>query len=222
MNGHLVVLSGGLDSTVLLSQICYEERTKARIQAIHFKYGQRHSDREYIAARTVCASFGVPLQIISLSFGEWGFKSALLPGGQAIPEGEYTEEGLKVTVVPFRNGIMLSIAVGIAASRGLKTVHIAVHAGDRTVYPDCRKEFMAVMSRAINAGTDGNIHLSRPFIEKSKEDIVKLGVEIDAPMGLSYSCYNGRELHCGVCSTCHARKEAFKLAEVPDPTEYEK
>ena len=116
---------------------------------------------------------------------------------------------------------MISIAAGIAASQGFSTVYIGAHAGDHAIYPDCRPEFLYSMQRAVGEGTDESVGLARPFVEMSKADIVRLGNKLSAPMEMSYSCYNGRELHCGECSTCRERRAAFVSAGVDDPTEYE-
>lgn len=229
MEKALVIYSGGLDSTVLLTEILAERAKESgghsyansSVYALHFAYGQKHSERELKAALAVCVALEVPMQIVSLPFNAWGFKSALLEQGGPIPTGEYNEENLKSTIVPFRNAIMISIAVGIAMSKGYHRVFIGAHAGDHAVYPDCRPEFLYSMQRTVNEGTDDAVCLARPFVEMSKEDIVRLGKEIDAPMELSYSCYNGRELHCGECATCRERRAAFVAADVDDPTEYE-
>ncbi|KKN38483.1 hypothetical protein LCGC14_0752870 [marine sediment metagenome] len=217
MKKEIVVYSGGLDSTVLLAMV---HASNHAVTALHFCYGQKHSQEETQAALTVCTHFNVSMKIIELAFPAWGFKSELLAAQGDIPAREYNEEDLKKTVVPFRNGIMLSIAAGIAASCGVKTVYIGAHTDDHAVYPDCRPGFLYNMHTAIEYGTDMQVGLAFPFCEKTKADIVKLGAELGAPMDLSYSCYNGGEIHCGVCSTCRARKEAFISVGFPDMTEY--
>lgn len=217
MQRDLVIYSGGLDSTVLLTKV---QAMNPETKAIHFKYGQKHDERELQAALKVCTKLGAFLQIIELPFQHWGFKSSLLEQGEPIPVGEYDEENLKKTVVPFRNGIMISIAAGIIASQGGGTLHIGAHAGDHAIYSDCRPNFLYSMQRAVNEGTDHGIGLARPFVEMSKADIVVLGVNLHAPMELSYSCYKGGEIHCGECPTCLERKKAFKEAMTQDLTEY--
>jgi len=168
----------------------------------------------------VCNKLKVPMQIVHLPFGSWGFKSALLSRDEAIPVGDYNEADMQKTIVPFRNGIMISIAVGIAVSRGYKTVYIGAHAGDHAIYSDCREEFLYSMQRTVLAGTDNEVCLARSFVKMSKVGIVRLGVELKAPMEMSYSCYNGAEVHCGGCATCRERKAAFKEAGVEDHTKY--
>ncbi len=213
----IVVYSGGLDSTVLLVEAL---QVNDYVLAVHFNYGQTHEWRELRAAQSICKELGVSIRLIDLPFEEWGFESGLLNGD--IPDGHYEDESMKKTVVPFRNGIMISIVVGIAESRGVQTVLIAAHAGDHAIYPDCRQPFMNALCKAIYLGTDQKVLLAFPFVGMSKADIVKRGAELDAPIHLTYSCYKGGVQHCGVCGTCVERKEAFKLAGVEDLTEYER
>lgn len=127
---------------------------------------------------------------------------------------------MKKTVVPFRNGIMLSIAVGIVESLGGDTVFIANHFGDHAVYPDCRKSFIIPFKEAVKEGTYGNINIESPFVNIRKEHIVKIGDDLGVNFNNSYSCYNGDSIHCGRCSTCYERREAFYLSGVKDPTQY--
>ena len=148
------------------------------------------------------------------------FKSSLLEGADAIPEGNYDEENMKSTVVPFRNGIMLSVAAGLAESRRLKKVMMANHSGDHTIYSDCRPEFAEAMGQAINLGTYIGVELVAPYTMLSKSDIVRRGAELGIDYTKTYSCYKGGEVHCGVCGTCRERKEAFALAGVEDKTKY--
>jgi len=144
-------------------------------------------------------------------------------GNEPVPEGHYAEESMKATVVPNRNMIMISIAVGWAVSTGSKDVYAAMHAGDHTIYPDCREEFVVPLQQAIQKGNAwNNCYFWAPFLEKTKAEIVKLGADLHAPLDQTWSCYKGGILHCGVCGTCVERKEAFQFAGVVDPTEYEK
>lgn len=212
----LVVCSGGLDSTVAL----YLARSKyRRVEVVSFQYGQKHQARENRAVERICGDIGVKLTFIDLSFIGANFKSSLLGG--KIPEGHYAAKTMKSTVVPFRNGIMLAVAAGLAESRGLERVVLGNHGGDHFIYPDCRPAFIRGMARAVSAGTDGKVEIASPFCNKTKADIVKIGARLGVPFGLTYSCYNGGVRHCGKCGTCVERKEAFALAKVEDPTEYE-
>jgi 7-cyano-7-deazaguanine synthase len=128
---------------------------------------------------------------------------------------------MKQTVVPFRNGIMLSIAAGFAESVDAQGVVIAAHSGDHTIYPDCREPFMQAMSDAMGQGTYASIRLLRPFIAMDKSAIARRGVELKIDFSETWSCYKGGDTHCGVCGTCVERREAFLLADLPDPTVYE-
>ena len=149
------------------------------------------------------------------------FKSSLLEGADAIPEGHYADENMKSTVVPFRNGIMLSIAVGIAESRELKYVMMANHSGDHTIYPDCTHEFVDAFNEAAVAGTFVKVGLLSPFTHLTKGQIAARGRELGIDYAETWSCYKGGEKHCGKCGTCVERKEALAEAGIADPTEYE-
>ena len=149
------------------------------------------------------------------------FKSALLQGPEAIPDGHYADDNMRATVVPFRNGIMLAIACGIAESRGLRRVMIANHSGDHTIYPDCRPEFVDAMSSAMSAGTYEGVTVWAPYTGISKADIARRGAALGLDYSLTYSCYKGGERHCGTCGTCVERREALAGAGVADPTPYE-
>jgi 7-cyano-7-deazaguanine synthase len=149
------------------------------------------------------------------------FKSSLLEGADAIPEGNYDEENMKSTVVPFRNGIMLSIACGIAESHNLKHVMMANHAGDHTIYPDCRPEFVKAMSEATKAGTFVGVDIVAPYTNITKADIARIGKRLGIDYTETWSCYKGGEVHCGKCGTCRERKEALREAGIEDKTVYE-
>lgn len=150
------------------------------------------------------------------------FKSSLLEGADAIPEGHYEDENMKSTVVPFRNGIMLAIACGLAESRGLKSVFIANHAGNHAIYPDCRATFIASMSESMSYGTYDHIGINAPYTSLTKTQIAAIGKQLGIDYATTYSCYKGGEKHCGKCGTCVERKEALREAGIDDPTEYEK
>lgn len=211
----VLILSGGMDSTTML----YEYKPRIAL-AVSFDYGSNHNAREIACAQKHCVRVGVEHIIIPLSFMAQYFESSLLRGADAIPEGDYHSENMKSTVVPFRNGIMLSIAAGLAESRGLKHVMMANHGGDHDIYPDCRPEFAAAMSEAIRTGTYPGITLLTPYTYLSKGDIAVHGKRLGVDYSLTYSCYKGGEKHCGVCGTCVERKEALRHAGIEDPTEY--
>lgn len=203
-----------MDSTVLL----YKYRKEIKL-AVTFTYGARQDEEQTACAKENCELLGIDHLIIPLEFMGKYFRSSILKGGDDVPHGSYNDENMKSTVVPFRNGIMLSIAAGLAESRDLDTVLIANHAGDHTIYPDCRPEFIEAMGSAVNAGTFAGIKIVSPFCDITKRDIALVGKKEGVPFEKTYSCYEGRHKHCGVCGTCVERKEAL---EGFDPTEYEK
>lgn len=216
MKDSVIIVSGGLDSITLL-----HDKAETIALAISFDYGQNHSKKELPYAEYHCQKLGIPHITIPLTFMHQYFKSSLLEGAEAIPEGHYEEENMKSTVVPFRNGIMLAIATGIAESHELKRVYIANHGGDHTIYPDCRPEFIDAMDKATSAGTFVDVRVEAPYTNISKADIVRRGTALGIDYAKTWSCYKGSEMHCGKCGTCVERKEAFADAGVEDPTEYE-
>lgn len=216
MKKGLIILSGGMDSVTLL----YAKKDDISL-AVTFDYGSNHAKREIECARYHCEKLGIEHIIIPLDFMHQYFKSSLLQGKDAIPEGHYAAENMKSTVVPFRNGIMLAIACGLAESRDLGRVYIANHAGDHAIYPDCRATFIESMSEAMAYGTYKHIKIAAPFTSLTKGDIAHIGTELGVDYTHTYSCYKGGEKHCGKCGTCVERKEAFEMAGVTDPTEYE-
>lgn len=221
MKEAVVLLSGGMDSAVALAETVQTYGSE-NVMAISFDYGSKHNDREFSAARVLADFYDVWHKRISLDMVRDLFASDLLKtSDEPIPEGHYTDASMKSTVVPFRNGIMLSIAAGLAESYGASRVVIANHAGDHAIYPDCRPAFTHDMGQAIYHGTDQKVSLVAPFFMMSKTDICKLGEQLNVPLSYTYSCYNGRELHCGKCGTCFERKEAFRDSGVTDYTEYE-
>ena len=212
----LIILSGGMDSVTLL----YDRKDEIAL-AVTFDSGSNHSQRETACASYHCRQLGIEHLVIPLEFMHRYFKSSLLEGAGAIPEGNYDEENMKSTVVPFRNGIMLAIGCGLAESRGLNRVLIANHFGDHAIYPDCREDFIRPMSEAMKHGTYAGVKIEAPYTKITKADICRIGTRLGIDYSKTYSCYKGGEKHCGKCGTCRERKEAFRLAGVPDPTEYE-
>lgn len=214
----VVLCSGGMDSVTALHWA--RERHDVRA-ALSFDYGAKHNHREIPLAAEQAAIAGVPHQVIALDFIGKLFASDLLKSGGKIPEGHYADETMQRTVVPFRNGIMLAAAAGFAESTGAEGLVIAAHGGDHAIYPDCREDFMQAMGRAMQLGTYAGIQLLRPFIAMNKAQIAAEGARLGVDFGRTWSCYKGGAVHCGQCGTCVERREAFQLAGVPDPTEYE-
>lgn len=213
----LVLLSGGMDSVTALHWAHAEHEVSGTVS---FDYGSKHNHCEIPFAKWHADSLGVPHDVISLDFMNRLFTSDLLQSGGDIPDGHYADENMKKTVVPFRNGIMLAIACGIAESRGAEGLVIAAHAGDHTIYPDCREPFMQGMAAAMREGTYARVELLRPFIHLDKAGIARLGAGLGVDYAQTWSCYKGGKVHCGTCGTCVERIEAFALAGLPDPTVY--
>ena len=189
--------------------------------AVSFDYGSNHNKKEIEFAKLHCERLGIRHLIIPLAFMGQYFKSSLLDGADAIPEGHYTAENMKSTVVPFRNGIMLGVACGLAESNGLKKVLIANHGGDHTIYPDCRPEFINAMSSAMTLGTDTHVEVFAPYTNITKSDIARHGKTLGIDYSETWSCYKGGDKHCGKCGTCVERIEALAEAGIEDTTEYE-
>lgn len=216
MRNSLIALSGGVDSTTLL----YEYREEVAC-AVGFDYGSKHNARELAAAKAICRELEIPYLIIPLAFIEEYFRSDLLLSGGEMQLGDYSEENMSSTVVPFRNGIMLSVLAGLAESRDLQQVLIANHFGDHAIYPDCRESFVKPMGEAITAGTSNGVKLVAPYTKLTKAEIVARGTRLGVPYGKTYSCYQGGERHCGRCGTCRERHDAFAANGLEDPTLYE-
>lgn len=216
MKDSLMVLSGGMDSTTML----YEYADRIAL-AVNFVYGSNHNARELECARYNCDKLGIELVVVNLDFVGRLFNSSLLSGADAIPEDNYDSENMKSTVVPFRNGIMLAAAAGLAESRGLSAVMLANHSGDHAIYPDCREGFVKAMAAAISEGTYEHIRLEAPYTNITKTQIALRGKKLGVDYSHTYSCYKGGEKHCGKCGTCRERREALREAGIPDPTIYE-
>ena len=216
MKDSVIIVSGGMDSITML----YEFKDQIAL-GVSFNYGSNHNNREIPFAEMHCKRLGIPHITIDLGFMPQYFKSSLLEGADAIPEGNYDEENMKSTVVPFRNGIMLSIAIGIAESNHLKHVLMANHGGDHTIYPDCRPAFVDAMSAAAQAGTFEDVTIEAPYTNISKADIARHGKQLGIDYSETWSCYKGGEVHCGQCGTCRERQEALREAGIADTTEYE-
>ena len=204
-----------MDSVTLLYD--YQQRIAL---AVSFDYGANHNAREIPYARLHCERLGIEHIVIPLQFMAQHFQSSLLQGGDAIPEGHYADDNMKSTVVPFRNGIMLSIAVGLAESRGLQCVMMANHGGDHAIYPDCREEFVNAFDRAAQTGTYNGVRLLSPYTLLTKGDIARRGRELGIDYSKTWSCYKGGDEHCGLCGTCVERREALAEAGITDTTVY--
>lgn len=213
----ILIYSGGLDSTVLLFKLLREGH---EVRALGIDYGQRHR-KELDAATRICKGAGVDYQIADLI----GIRPFLAGSSQTddavvVPHGHYEEESMKLTVVPNRNMIMLSVAVAYAISTKSHSVSYAAHGGDHAIYPDCREEFASALNTAALLADWHQVRIDRPFVRESKASIVALGQRLCVPFAEAWSCYEGGAVHCGKCGTCVERREAFQLAGITDPTTY--
>ena len=214
----VLIYSGGLDSTCLLSQLLKEGD---EVHLMNFNYGSKHNLVEREAARSVAKHYGLKIHEIELPFINQLFTSDLLNSGGEIPEGHYAAPNMEQTVVPGRNTIMLSIAIGYADSIKADRVATGIHAGDHAIYPDCRPEWAHAISLVAYHGTINRIQLYAPFTNVDKGDVCKAGHDNGAPLHLSWTCYKGNKgAHCGRCGACVERKEAFEKHGIEDPTVY--
>lgn len=204
-----------MDSITLL----YDKKDEIAL-GISFDYGSKHNAKEIPFAKMHCERLGIKHITIELAFMQQYFESSLLKGGAEIPEGHYADENMKSTVVPFRNGIMLSIAAGIAESHKLSKVLMANHFGDHSIYPDCTSAFVNAMNQATKAGTYVNVEVVGPYTGISKTDIARRGRLLGIDYSETWSCYKGGDVHCGKCGTCVERIEALHDAGIEDTTVY--
>jgi 7-cyano-7-deazaguanine synthase len=219
MKKTVVITSGGMDSAVLLAHMRLRLGPQ-NVRALSINYGQRHKiELEY--ACQFAKSIGIEWACADLSN-----LGPLLPGSSqtdpkvAVPHGHYAEESMKQTVVPNRNMILLAIAIGHAIGHRCDTVSYAAHAGDHAIYPDCRPIFADALNVAAQLADWHIVTIEKPFIHMTKAEIVSKGVDVGVDFSKTYSCYEGKEKHCGKCGTCVERREAFERAGVQDPTEY--
>lgn len=215
----VVVLSGGMDSTTLMA--VYADNGD-QLSAITINYGQRHL-REVDAARDVARYYGATHCVVDLpDLARVLSGSSLTDTRVAVPLGHYAAPTMAATVVPNRNAILANVAVGYAVAQKADRVALGVHAGDHPIYPDCRPEFIDALRDCVKVATAGyhTPDIEAPFVGISKTAVCSLGVALHAPLGISWSCYQGGDLHCGQCGTCTERIEAFAEAGYADPTQY--
>ncbi|TKA92041.1 7-cyano-7-deazaguanine synthase QueC [Halopseudomonas bauzanensis] len=215
----LLICSGGFDSVTLAYRLAAEQSLGTLLT---FDYGQRHR-KEIDAARLAAERLAVPHLIMDIGHIGRQLSGSALTDDIAVPHGHYSEENMKVTVVPNRNAIMLTIAFGVAATRGHDTVALAVHGGDHFIYPDCRPDFIRLFSEMQTKALDGvaEVALLAPYVATDKTEIARDAARYAVPVGDTWSCYEGGELHCGRCGTCVERIEAMALAGMADPTRYQ-
>jgi 7-cyano-7-deazaguanine synthase len=217
----VAVVSGGLDSAVLAHHLLDGGWA---VRLLSFDYGQRHAKELDHAARLATA-LGARHDVVDVtSAGRLLSGSALTDPGVDVPDGHYTDESMRSTVVANRNAIFAQVAVGVAVAEGAAAVALGIHAGDHPIYPDCRPAFVEAaehLARVANEGfaADG-FRVLAPFLDWSKADIVRRGADLGVDLAATWSCYRGGDVHCGSCGTCVERREAFELAGVADPTSY--
>lgn len=216
----VLILSGGMDSTTLAYHL--HARNHA-LHALSFNYGQKHA-KELEQAAITCKKLNIPHRIIPFTedLKYLVCNSALTDDKTLVPEGHYADENMKATVVPNRNMIMLALAAGYAISNGIKVLAYAAHAGDHTIYPDCRPEFADAMRTALElCHFDGGVELRAPFMHITKNDICVIGRNLGVPYEDTWTCYKGQEKPCGVCGACVERLASFDFAGIPDPLVYQ-
>ena len=220
MKKAVAVVSGGLDS-VTLAHLLHSQGWKLHLLA--FDYGQRHV-KELEFSRACAKRLNAEITVVDLSSLKILLRGSALTDDIAVPHGHYADPNMAITIVPNRNAIFLTIAYGAAVAENAEMVAVGVHAGDHPVYPDCRPEFIqsfnAMQRLAVEGCGHPDLHLHAPFMNLNKQDLVKIGADVGVPFAETWSCYEGGDLHCGLCGTCVERKESFALAGIPDPTEY--
>jgi len=217
MKKTILIYSGGLDSTTLLYQLLSQQH---ELKCLSFNYGQKHL-KEIESAKYFCQKFNLEHKVADLSYiSDLISSSSLISKNMDVPEGHYQEESMKSTVVPNRNMIMLSIAIGWAINCKFDNVAYAAHNGDHAIYPDCREEFAKIISLAAQKADWHSVNLIRPFIDFSKTKIAHLAGELGVEIDKTWSCYKGGEIHCGKCGTCVERIEALNNSGTHDKTKY--
>tara|TARA_Y100001951_G_scaffold75487_1_gene62465 strand:+ start:990 stop:1655 length:666 start_codon:yes stop_codon:yes gene_type:complete len=209
------IISGGMDSVTLLYKAIKEHNVAS---ALSYNYGQRHS-RELEFAKENCYKLGVEHKIIDLTSVQQCMRGSALTDTDNVdvPKGHYADETMKMTVVPNRNMIMISIAVAEAVSKSADTVWYGAHSGDHAIYPDCRKEFIEKLSEVTKIANYQSVTVEAPFIDIDKGDIAIIGKELKVDYKMTHTCYEGHADPCGKCGACVERAEAMKKAGITDP-----
>lgn len=213
----VVILSGGLDSTTLL----YDVKNQGYdVYALSFNYNQKHK-KELQFAKMTCKKMKISHKIIDLKVLNDIAPSALTRNIE-MPEGNYMDENMKITVVPNRNMVMISLAASYSIGIGCKKIFYGAHSGDHTIYPDCRPEFIKAMKDALKICDWNEVKLLAPYEQYSKMEIVDRGTILGVDYSLTWTCYNGGKLACGKCGSCMERLEAFERNSIKDPLKYKK
>ncbi|ALT00361.1 7-cyano-7-deazaguanine synthase QueC [Lacimicrobium alkaliphilum] len=213
----VVIFSGGMDSFTVLNKAY---RQGLELYALSFDYGQRHR-KELDYARAVCQELGIAHKIVDISAINSLIGGSSLTDNMEVAEGHYAAENMKNTVVPNRNMILLSMAVGYAVSLNASQVFYGAHSGDHAIYPDCRPEFVHKMNDVCAIANYEPVEIACPYLDVSKTDILTDGLAMGLDYSKTWTCYNGREKACGKCGACNERLEAFAENGATDPLEYE-
>lgn len=214
----LAIVSGGMDSVTMLHDLHSQGH---ELSVVSFDYGQRHI-RELLTAKNAAERLRLPHKIVEMAFmADLLDKSALTGKTEEVPEGHYAAENMKQTVVPNRNMIMASIAIGLAVNNGQDTVALGVHSGDHAIYPDCRPEFISALRTTSLIANYEPIDILAPYLQMDKTSIIARGLEIGVDYSETWTCYKGLQKACGVCGSCQERLEAFANNNIDDPLPYE-
>lgn len=213
----VVIYSGGMDSFTVLNRAIADGY---EVYPLSFDYGQRHKKELDYAARA-CTNLGVPHKIVDISAINQLIGGSSLTSEIDVPEGHYAEESMKQTVVPNRNMILLSLAIGYAVSLEANKVYYGAHSGDHAIYPDCRPEFVEKMNDVSLIANYEAVEIYSPYLNLSKIEILTDGLSLGLDYADTWTCYNGREKACGKCGACQERLEAFEKNGIKDPLEYE-
>lgn len=216
-NKVVVIYSGGMDSFTVLHKALHNG---LEVFPLTFNYGQRHV-KEVEYARTVCQKLNLSHEIVDISAINRLLQGSALTSNIDVPEGHYAEESMKATVVPNRNMIMLSLAIGYAVSKGANTVYFGAHSGDHAIYPDCRPEFVEKMNTVAKIANYQPVEITTPYLNQDKGQILADGLKMELDYSQTWTCYNGREKACGKCGSCVERLEAFANNNAIDPLAYE-
>ena len=213
----VVIYSGGMDSFTVLNRALKDGK---QVYALSFDYGQRHV-KELDCARAVCNELKIEHKVIDISAINQLLAGSSLTDDIEIPEGHYEAENMKSTVVPNRNMILLSLAVGYAVSVGAGQVYYGAHSGDHAIYPDCRPEFVLKMNDVCKIANYESVEIFSPYLTVDKTAILTDGLSMGLDYSNTWTCYNGREKACGKCGACQERLEAFRDNNEVDPIAYE-
>lgn len=213
----VVIYSGGMDSFTVLHKAI---QAGHEVYALSFNYGQRHV-RELECAKAVCKELNIPHKVVDISAINQILAGSSLTDDIDVPEGHYAADNMKSTVVPNRNMILISLAVGYAVSLHAEAVYYGAHSGDHFIYPDCRPEFVQKMHDVCQIANYEPIAIISPYLHESKIEILRDGLAMGLDYGKTWTCYNGREHACGKCGSCQERLEAFALNHAVDPLSYE-